>query len=191
MPKQKFHEMHRVDRAIDNFASIENPTEADLNRVGTVAQVESILDIYRAEGINMSDRELLEEKHVSLRLGKHMTVDGDPRPHELCDAHAIISGAHRDAARLRAVLAWFQRRIDDSINGCWLPKNTKALSFMPDWLRKAVPHSQIHRRKYYSWLQRLINLDTIDTDQKLVETLRFVEHRLQSGTLPSYIMQKA
>jgi len=140
----------------------------------------------------MTPEELEAEKHDSLRLSKHMAAGGDPRPHELCDAHAIISGAHRDAAELRAVLAWFQRRIDDPINGCWLPRNTAAISSMPDWLRKAVPHSRIHRKKYYGWLNdEVISMSLVRTEAQLVEALRFVEHRLQSGTYPPRIMEPA
>lgn len=149
-PSKKFHEMDRVDRAITDFAAIENPTVSDLNRVRTVAQVEEELDQYRAKGMDMTRAELAQEAHNSARLRKHMTISGDPCPHELCDAHAIVSGAHRLAAPMRAVFAWFKRRIDDPINGCWLPRNTVAQSQMPGHLRRAVPHSRIHRKAYYA-----------------------------------------
>jgi len=35
---KKFHEMDRVERAIDRFVSIEKPTRADLDRVRVVAR---------------------------------------------------------------------------------------------------------------------------------------------------------
>ena len=42
----------------------------------------------------MSPEELENEVHNSKRLGDFMTVTGDPRPHSLCDAYAIISDIH-------------------------------------------------------------------------------------------------
>lgn len=188
MPPKKFHEKDRVEIAIDRFAALENPTEADLNRVSTLAQVEEILEIYRAEGQTMTLDELEAELHDSQRLSKHMAAEGEPRPHGLCDAHAIISGAHPKAARLRAVLAWFKRRIDDPVNGCWLPRNTEAVSQMPEKLRRAVPHSRIHRATYYRWLRTIINMNVIGSDSQLIEVLRQVKARLQAGTIPPNII---
>ncbi|WP_074904118.1 AHH domain-containing protein [Microbulbifer thermotolerans] len=138
----------------------------------------------------MTQKELVQEAHNSARLGKHMGLNGDPRPHNLCDAHAIVSGAHRRAAPMRAVLAWFKRRIDDPINGCWLPRNKEAVSQMPDHLRRAVPHSRIHRKAYYAWISPLINLARISSDEELVRTLASIRHKLQTGTLPQHIIPK-
>jgi len=191
MPAKKYFEMDRVDCAIANFASIENPTRADLNRVLTVAQVECELDIYRIEAWGISRDELEAEAHDSQRLGRHMELANDPRPHELCDAHAIVSGAHKEAAGLRAVIAWFKLRIDDPCNGCWLPRSTAAVSQMPTRLRNAVPHSRIHRKKYYRWLERLIDLDIVEDLSDLRNTLRQVETRLQNGSIRPQIMEPA
>lgn len=193
LPKaKKFYEMDPVDRAVADFSVLENPQPSDLHLVRTVAQVQRGLDIYRAQAEGMTVEEMEEEKHNSKRLGRYMTQDGDPRPHKLCDAHAIVSGAHKQSAELRGILALFGLRVDDPFNGCWLPANTDAVPHMPDRLRNAVPHSRIHRKKYYGWLRdEVLNILLIKSKEQLVEALRFVEFRLQSGKYPQKIMEPA
>lgn len=188
---KKFHQKDLLDREIERFSKLEKPTIGDLNRVGTVSQVQAGLNAYRAQAMNMTPEELEDESHNSPRLAHFLTISGMPRPHPLCDAHAIISGGHTGAARVRAVLAWFQRRIDDPINGCWLPRNTTAIPHMPRYLSSAVPHSRIHRKGYYLWLQNFISITNIRTDQELVNALTIARHKLQSSTFPSYVMLPA
>ena len=74
-------------------------------------------------------------------------------------------------------------RIDDPRNGCWLPSNTAAKIKMPDWLRNAVPHSRIHRKSYYFWLDTVININTIKDTPSMISALRMISMRLQSGAL--------
>ena len=81
---------------------------------------------------------LKAETHSSARLANHLAEECDPRPNKYCHAHAIVAGKHPEAVKLRAVLAWLNMRIDDSHNGCWLPRNTAAKIHMPTRLRKAV-----------------------------------------------------
>lgn len=133
---------------------------------------------------------LEKESHSSERMAQMMEASGDPRPAaaEYCHCHAIVSGAHNEAAVVRAVLAWALMRIDDPRNGCWLPRNTAARVHMPAWLRNAVPHSRIHRKTYYRWLGDLINPLMIKTSDDLVNTLKMVRMRLQSGSLPKHII---
>lgn len=187
----KYYQKDHLDLAIDRFAALKRPTIGDLNRVEIAAQIQAGLNAYRAQAKDMSPDELLDEVHDSRLLGQFMAAGGDPRPHPLCDAHAIVSGGHTGAARIRAVLAWFQRRIDDPINGCWLPRNTAAKSQMPRHLASAVPHSRIHRKGYYSWLQGLISLTTVKTEEALEQALRMARHALQSSTFPGYVMLPA
>lgn len=150
-----------------------------------VAQVEEGLICYRADGLDMDKAELQREAHKSHRLGKNMIMAGDPRPHKLCDAHAIISGRHDKAAPMRAVLAWFKVRIDDAINGCWLPRNTAALPHMRGTdLENAVPHSRVHRNSYYRWIGDLLRIDRISSLEELMRVMDRIRHRLQSGAVP-------
>ena len=188
---QYFSQNDKVERAIGNFANIERPTNCDLNHVSVIAQCQERLNDYRARAKDMTPEELEDEEHNSALLGRFMTTSGESRPHPLCDAHAIISGRHTGAARVRAVLAWFQRRIDDPINGCWLPRNTEAKLQIPSYLSNAVAHSRIHRKGYYRWLQNLVNLTTIQSEQGLEEILRMVKHHLQHSTFPCDVMLPA
>ena len=185
------YQKDQLDRAIDHFAGLEEPSLNDLNGVTAIAQVQAGLNLYRAIARNMTPEELEDETHNSSLLGEFIEAEGHPRPHSLCDAHAIVSGGHTGAARVRAVLAWYQRRIDDPINGCWLPRNTAAINSMPEYLRTAVPHSRIHRKGYYLWLQGIISLTTVSSETELVNALRTVKHKLQTSTFPEYVMLPA
>ena len=150
----------------DNDAEL---TEAVLNDVYITAQVEEGVARYRAEAGGMSLLEVKGEGNSSGNLGSNM---GDPRPHELCDAHAIVVGGHSKAAPLRLILAKHRRRIDDPVNECWLPHNTAAISHMPERLKNAVPHNRIHRHHYYGWLRSVLRSNRIknqaDLDKLLV-----------------------
>lgn len=189
-PGKKYVEKNRVDHAIDAYAAKEKPTVSDLNSVRLMAQVEIRLEKYRSDAAGMSVGELEEERHQSKVLAEFMAVSGKPKPHSLCHAHAIISGAHKYAAELRAVMAWLQMRIDDPHNGCWLPKNTAAKAQMPKYLTNAIPHSRIHRFNYYFWLNRVINPFNTDSQRKLIDALKMIATRLQSGKQPTYVMNK-
>lgn len=188
--EKKLYEKDRVDLATDQFAKIDKPKKSDLNRVKVMAQIEQGLDKYRAIAANMNADELEDEAHQSSILAHFMEITGDAKPHSKCHAHAIVSGAHRYAAELRAILAWLKLRIDDPDNGCWLPENTAAKPHMPRRLQNAVPHSRIHRYNYYFWLNSLIDPETTSTQTNLRRTLNMVAARLQSGTQPTYVMNK-
>jgi hypothetical protein len=185
-----YYQKGKTDLAVDHFAGLENPTIADLNLVGVTAQVEQGIDEYRIGALSLVQSELESETHLSKRLNEHLALSGDEKPHSKCHAHAIVSGSHKDAARIRAILAWLKVRIDDPDNGCWLPENTAALKEMPVRLRNAVPHSRIHRYNYYFWLNQIINTRKTKAPNELREVLNMVELRLQSGAQPIYVMNK-
>ena len=192
MPEQNkpYYQQDPLERAESTFANKENVNHNDLMQVVVVAQVESGLDRYRAEAGDMTAKHLRDEAHQSQRLAKHLEEKGDYKPHTQCHAHAIVSGAHRNAAPMRAIMARQKVRIDDSHNGCWLPENTAALTKMPRRLRSAVPHSRIHRYNYYFWLNSLINFSKTHTSDDLRYTLQTIGLQLQAGTQPSYVMNK-
>lgn len=187
---KKIHEKDLLDHAIERFSALEKPAKSDLNLVRVFAQVERGLDEYRAKAKRMSVEELEDEQHRSSMLARFLDASGDPKPHPKCHAHAIVSGAHKYAAELRAILAWHKLRIDDPDNGCWLPENTAAKVLMPPRLKNAVPHSRIHRYNYYFWLNGHIDPALNSTQEGLRSTLRMVATRLQSGTQPAYVLNK-
>lgn len=185
-----FYAQDRVERAEEFFANKETVSQLDLNQVMIVSQVEAGLDKYRLDVEGMKQKELRDEEHQSKRLADHLEQAGDPRPHDRCHAHAIVSGAHRTAAPLRAILARQKVRIDDTYNGCWLPANTAALAVMPSRLSNAVPHSRIHRYNYYFWLGTHINLTRTPTTDDLKYTLKTIGLQLQAGAQPDYVLCK-
>ncbi len=185
-----YAEKDKVEHIIDQFAAKDDPTLADLDMVGTVAQVESRLDRYRMAATEMEAKQIRDEAHESKRMAEHLALIGDPRPHPKAHAHAIVSGGHKEAARVRAIMAWLKVRIDDPDNGCWLPENTAAKEVMPLYLKNAVPHSRIHRFNYYFWLNREITRRKTPNSTKLREVLKMIELRLQGGAQPSYVMNK-
>ncbi len=186
----KAYEKTRVDFAIDQFAGIENPSISDLNRVRVQAQVQSQIDIYRFGALRKTQLELESETHDSALMAEKMANSSDPRPAaaEYCHCHAIVSGGHNQAAEVRAILAWTKMRIDDPRNGCWLPRNTASRVHMPSWLKNAVPHSRIHRYSYYNWLNDEISPVQIKNLGDLIQALRKIRMRLQSGSLPPNIL---
>lgn len=187
---KRIEQMDRVERIVSNKSSQEELTEHDLIDVEIVAQIETKLDEYRYNAEEMTRREIRAEAHQSARLAVHLAILGDEKPHSACHAHAIISGAHKRAAPMRALLAYHKVRIDDVFNGCWLPENTKAKRVMPKRLKNAVPHSRIHRYNYYFWLRRLINTRKTKTPDDIKYTLKTIGHQLQTGTQADYVMLK-
>ncbi|WP_425487764.1 AHH domain-containing protein [Microbulbifer rhizosphaerae] len=79
----------------------------------------------------------------------------------------MVSGAHKGAATQRAIMAAIGMRIDDAHNGCWLPKNTAAISQMPRRLREAVPHSRIHRYDYMRSVEKVFYRKTVSAGERV------------------------
>jgi len=195
LPHQKPYAFKsRTELAIEKFVNKECPTQADLNAVLVISQIEQGLAKmmgYISEGLSMTRSQLEKEAHCSQSLGDRMAVSGDKRPHTKCHAHAIISGGHAKAVTLRAILAKFKIRIDDPDNGCWLPENTAAIKEMPARLSKAIPHSRIHRNNYYFWLGSYIKMSNTTDENYLRFQLSMIESALQNRTLPDYVMLPA
>lgn len=181
---------NKVDWLIADFAKKEKPGVADFARLRVIGGLYDRLDSYRVAGEAMSRGELLAESHKSDRLGRYLTRAGDARPSKRCDAHAIISGGHPEAIVLRGIMAWVKMRIDDPHNGCWLPRDWDDRAYMPNHLRKAVPHRRIHTNAYYEWLSSRIRPQLIRTSEQLIHALRFARVMLQSGSVPPNVMPR-
>ena len=87
-------------------------------------------------------------------------------------------------------MAWLKVRIDDPVNGCWLPRDWGDRAYMPNYLRNAVPHKRIHHRGYYRWLASRINFSLIKDINQLNNALRMARTMLQSGAVPPDVMPK-
>lgn len=182
---------HVVNHAISNFANKEQPSLLDWNHLKTLSQIQRGLAEYEAKGQGMTFEQLMNESHDCKRLARHMTANGDPRPSQKCDCHAIIAGKDPRSVPMRAVMAWVKMRIDFPLNGAWLPHNTAAKPHMPKHLNQAIPHSRIHRNGYYRWLGTIIDHVRIKDDRSLAEALRMIRFKLQTSSFPSYVMLPA
>ncbi|WP_086930225.1 hypothetical protein [Agarilytica rhodophyticola] len=98
----KVYEINRVDRTIEAFANIKNPTISGLNFVKTQGDIQSGIEQYRMGAMSMTERQRLEEKHNSSKLAEFMEAQCDPRPNTECHCHFIISGGHPTVRRLDA-----------------------------------------------------------------------------------------
>ena len=188
-PAEKYYLQTALDRAIDNFGKKHNSDQlryqlAEEAYIGVIASIQAGLEKYRQAAAKMGSKDIRGEEHNSKRLGEHLRATGKAKPDDRCDAHAIVSGAHKYAALGRAMLARHKIRIDDPDNGCWLPRRSKDT---PHWaFPKAIPHSRIHRFNYYFHVWNVIR------NTKNEPTLRFalqrIGARLQDGTLPKNVM---
>lgn len=177
-----------VERILVEFSKIKKPGVADFMAFRSRLAIGDQLDKYRSKVHEMSDAQLQGEKHSSRRLANHMRQAGDPRPSPRAACHHMISGGHKDAFLMRLVMVSMAMRIDDPHNGCWLPVDWEDRAFMPNHLRKAVPHKRIHTENYYRWLAGHINMATIRTPEQLIHKLRFARRCLQSGAVPPNVM---
>ncbi|MES2823558.1 MAG: AHH domain-containing protein [Pseudomonadota bacterium] len=177
-----------VDRVLADFAKKDKPSSADFAAVQALGSFYDKLDTYRIEANKMGNPALKTELHKSSRLAEHMTLAGDSRPSARCDCHAIISGGHKKAIAVRAIMAWLKVRIDDPHNGCWLPRDWADRPYMPRHLQSAVPHKRIHFEEYYNWLGSRINLVTINSANDLIFTLNFIRRSLSQGAVPPEVM---
>lgn len=98
-----------VERTLVEFPKIEKPSIADYMAYRTRLQIGDVLDHYRAHAKQMSDDELIEERHSSRRLKNHMRRSGDPCPSPRCDCHHMVSGGQKAALMMRLVLAAYMR----------------------------------------------------------------------------------
>lgn len=112
---------------------------------------------YRNAGELMSENDLFEEKGQSSKLGTYLNRAGDPKPlgHRVAAAHHIVASNARSAERTRETLADLGIRINDPVNGVYLPLNSKC--YEKYGFDKAQCHSSLHTEIYYvrvdSWIQ--------------------------------------
>lgn len=126
--------------------------DRQLRRIKQIGDVEARLTKFRKKTDVMSRRELRWETHYSQRLGKNLRLAGKPRPDEKCQAHAIVAGADPSAGEMRGMLAVMGMRVDDPVNGVWLPAHEDDI---PHWaLPNAVAHSWLNHAGYHNWLSQ-------------------------------------
>lgn len=175
----------RSESYSEEDAEVFNRIEARYTRAKK-AKLRAKLRTFRNEGLQKNFTELAMETHSSTLLGEFMRAMYMPRPGARWEAHHIISGDHPEAEDSRAVLAdeRIKIRIDDPANGCWMPK-TKA-DARPTKYPNAIPHSRIHRERYYEWIFNTII--TIDDPGLIKAVLNRVRQQLLQGNIKDELL---
>ena len=151
------------------------------------ARLAQNLKQYREDALQMSPLQIMSEKHSSTLLGNFLRAEGHPRPAARWEAHHMVSGDHREAEQARTLLAEVKMRIDDSDNGCWMPK-TKA-DARPSIYPNAIGHNRIHRERYYHWIENnLAACMTIGQAKAFLITVR--AQLLQGNIKPEMKLQQ-
>ncbi|WP_281648161.1 AHH domain-containing protein [Parendozoicomonas sp. Alg238-R29] len=135
---------------------------------------------YRKHGYNMSPSELRAEKHKSSRLGENLIAIDKEKPHGDFEAHHIVAGGAKRARRARKLLASLGIRVDDPINGVWLPNYVKNVPH-PE-MKEAYPHRPVHTPSYYLNIENILT-QTMSRDQAHW-VLNKVARELQTSSFP-------
>lgn len=144
----------------------------------SIQQGLAALSTYYSESSNMNKQELLNEQHKPNRLSRFMKSSGIDRPVNTA-AHAIVSGSHERATAARNILAKWWIRIDDPVNGVFLPKNRHYTPHpqMPN----AANHAAMHTKEYYVNITAMLAPRTSENDCRLI--LKLIGKMLTEGTL--------
>ena len=137
-----------TDLLSDNYG-LDTETNSLINSIIHETKMRAMKDAlksYRNNAFNMSQKELIEEKHRSKRLGQYMNTVGYNKLSKDFEAHAIVSGKHFRAIAAREILAQFNIRIDDPTNGIWLPNFNKNLN---KYKQYTTAHRSVHKKTYY------------------------------------------
>lgn len=134
----------------DQKIEIMTALNLQLQQVRKTGNIDARLERFRQRSTAMTARELRWERHDSQRLGKNLRLAGKPKPDDKCHAHAIVAGGDPIATGMRAVLAVAGIRVDDAVNGTWLPGYEDDL---PHWaMPNAVAHAWLNHDGYHDWL---------------------------------------
>lgn len=105
---------------------------------------------YRREGDTMSRDQFRKEKGDSTKLGGFLDEAGDFRPkgNKIAAAHHIIASGSRRAFASRATMFKHKVRINDPVNGVYLPLN--ASTYKKYGFDTEQCHSTLHTVVYYT-----------------------------------------
>jgi hypothetical protein len=150
------------------------------------ARLRAKLEKFRGEAGDRDKLFLQTEAHSSTLLGEFMRAVGMQRPGPRWEAHHIVSGEHKEATPARAVLAQddIKMRIDDPANGCWMPKTKN--DARPTIYPNAIPHTRIHREKYYEWIFNMLMV--ADSLENVVAIFKTVRAQILHGNIKNELL---
>lgn len=113
---------------------------------------------------------------ASATLAQHMEVAGIGARPECYAAHHIVAKNARHADEGREVLAKWGIELDDAANGVYLPQQKD------DCGNGEAYHPQIHTRRYYLTVNRMLRLAT--SKEQAIATLREIARLLSLNQFP-------
>ncbi len=163
-----------------------------------VAQLEdriasASLKQYRAKAAQMQHDELFNENGKASTLKRYMKHAGVVTP-KYCHAHHIVPSNEILAFQTRVLLAMHKIRINDEINGVALPSSQKVIdnNLVNVSHKNRVPHLNLGKNSYIKgWLNQKINIINTPTKESVKFQLRLMQFRMETGTHPRYITEKA
>lgn len=179
----------------DNKIKVTTALNLQLQQIGQIGDIDGRLEGFRKRGAKMTERKLRWEKHSSQRLGKNLRLAGKAKPDDKCHAHAIVAGGDPIATGMRGMLAIAGIRVDDAVNGTWLPGYEDD---MPHWaMPNAVAHAWLNHEGYHRWLVKdrlgkgLVATTTPSLGKLIVAKLQKTALMLQNErhTIPSEALQ--
>jgi hypothetical protein len=105
-----------------------------------------------------------------------MTTPENPGPDDHAAHHIVAPGESRypGAKEERDILDNFGIKIDDAVNGVWLPNKPG--------VGPGAYHPSLHTRVYYKEVEKLLRDAT--TKEHAIEILGEIGERLKNGTFP-------
>ena len=182
--EQEYDRISRTDLAGKTTGEITEFVRAKTTYTRVLSSIQ-----YKLDALNMSEAELKSETHRSKRLGRYMQEQGLVKPGNGFAAHAIVAGTHQRSSALRVQMAIRKIRIDDTDNGCWLPRQSKDAigTIFPN----AVPHNRIHNGNYFDWLSRsALRVTPNTTEREFRLALNRVRRNLQTGAVSGRVLKK-
>lgn len=129
----------------------------------------------------------LEKHHPTKVLAKYMQEHGPAKPDKCFVAHHIVQGkgCTQFAAESRIDLHFHGIRINDPVNGAWMPRfiEHKGHPAMPN----SNAHSEIHTKNYEHWVHS--ETHHIMSEQAFKDKLKSIRHQLRDGAQPDYVTE--
>ena len=178
-------------------AKIKRSLNLQLLQAKRIGDLDKRLAKFRNKDMSLTRLERQERWsiHCSTRLGKNLKLAGKPKPDNNCQAHAIIAGNDPSAASMRYMLILAGMKVDDPVNGAWLPSYEDDA---PHWsMTKAVCHSWLNHNGYHQWLEfdvfgGLAEMPEEMNGPAIRSKLKSTANRLQqhASTMPSKAIKK-
>lgn len=138
------------------------------------------LEIYRKQGKVLSTEELTSDKGKDGLLRRYMRAKNMGFQPSGTHAHHIVSRGHDYASPSRRRLAKHKIRIDDPVNGVFLPGKKMYVDLSGKKGCK-VNHNEIHTNEYYINVRNYLSRSAAEDYKSMCDALKEIALRLDKG----------